>query len=294
MRNNRISKEVWKVEVKKALRSKGFRVAVAIGILIAVLQMIWVYRNTYTVNESEYKRVVTLSEVDDGYGSWFEMGLLEGWLGCEVYSPYNQLYFLIFPLLASMTYALSYYNEWQSGYAGQMLVRCGRRNYQNAKFGVVFISGGLAVTIPLLISLVATACYLPAVGVEPLSRQAMVANRDIWSGLYYEAPVLYALCYTAVDFVYGGIFACMTLAGARWFSNRFAAVLFPMVVYCTCWFGLTSMVPDWNLYNVMIHIDPAQDYGTDQLAVLSLITILLLIVIVAVYWLSNHRRDITE
>ena len=85
MRNNRISKEVWKVEVKKALRSKGFRVAVAIGILIAVLQMIWVYRNTYTVNESEYKRVVTLSEMDDGYGSWFEMGLLEGWLGCEVY-----------------------------------------------------------------------------------------------------------------------------------------------------------------------------------------------------------------
>ena len=25
---------------------------------------------------------------------------------------------LIFPLLAAMTYALSYYNEWQSGYAG--------------------------------------------------------------------------------------------------------------------------------------------------------------------------------
>lgn len=294
MQKNRMQRQVWKVEIKKALRSKGFQVAIIIGILICILQMVWVYRNTYAVNESEYQHVMTLSEKDEGYGTWFEMGILEGWLGCEVYSPYNQLYFIIFPLLAAMSYGLSYYNEWESGYAGQMLIRCGRKTYQNAKFGAVFISGGLAVTIPLLLHLIGTACYLPAIGVEPISRQAMVANRDIWSGLYYEAPVLYALCYTGVDFVYGGIFACMTLAGSKWFSNRFAAVLFPMVVYCTCWFGLTSLVQEWNLYNVMIHINPAQIYGTDQLAVLSFITGVLLICIVAVFKISNRRRDITE
>ena len=107
MQKNRMQRQVWKVEIKKALRSKGFQVAIIIGILICILQMVWVYRNTYAVNESEYQHVMTLSEKAEGYGTWFEMGILEGWLGCEVYSPYNQLYFIIFPLLAGIQGGIS-------------------------------------------------------------------------------------------------------------------------------------------------------------------------------------------
>lgn len=294
MKNAERTREVWKAELYKASRSKGFRIAIIIGIIISVMQTIWFYRNVYSMNQEDYRTVMSLSTMDEGYGIWFEKGIMEGWLGCEVYSMYNQLYFTIFPLLAVMAYGLSFYNEWKSGYAGQLIVRCGRRCYLCAKFGVVFLTGGFVVVFPLLVNLITTACYLPAIGVDPLSMQAIVANRDIFSYLYYEMPILYAICYLGVDFIYGGIFACFTLVCSRWFSNRFAAALFPFVLYSAGSLGLTSLFPQMNVYNVFIHINPAQVYGTDQLAVLSFITVGILILITVVYCLNNWKTDIIE
>ena len=197
-------KEVITTEMKKAFRSKGFLVAALSGVLLAVIQTIWAYQNIYQVNMKERNHILGLPVTDEHYGSWFQTYIMQGWIGCEYYSSFNQFLFLALPLFAVLPYSISLFSEWKSGYAMQMLVRRGRKQYIISKAAAIFISGGCAAALPLLVSLLLSACYLPAIGIDPISMQNVVGNSMMWSALFFEKPVLYAISYTGIVFLYGG------------------------------------------------------------------------------------------
>lgn len=287
-------REVLKVELKKAFRSKGFIIALAAGIFIVVLQFVWFFRNTYRMNNQLYDYVMGLNYMDSNYGSWFETMLLEGWMGCECFSAYNNLFFLVFPLLAAVPYGISLCNEWRSGYAGQMLIRCGRKRYLTSKILAVFTSGGTAVAVPLLLSLLMMACFLPAYGSDPIAMQAALGNNNMWAGLFWEQPVLYALCYSLLDFVFGGIFACITLVCSRWLDNRFGAVMFPMLLNCTLYYGGISIFSELSRYNPNAYLNPEQPYGEISFSVLLPMLAIILVGLAVIYIFSNRRRDTIE
>ena len=93
-------KEVITTEMKKAFRSKGFLVAALSGVLLAVIQTIWAYQNIYQVNMKERNHILGLPVTDELYGSWFQTCIMQGWIGCEYYSSFNQFLFLSLPLFA--------------------------------------------------------------------------------------------------------------------------------------------------------------------------------------------------
>ena len=194
-------KEVITTEMKKAFRSKGFLVAALSGVLLAVIQTIWAYQNIYQVNMKERNHILGLPVTDEHYGSWFQTCIMQGWIGCEYYSSFNQFLFLALPLFAVLPYSISLYSEWKSGYAMQMLVRRGRKQYIISKAAAIFISGGCAAALPLLVSLLLSACYLPAIGIDSISMQNVVGNSMMWSALFFEKPILYAISYTGIVFV---------------------------------------------------------------------------------------------
>lgn len=285
---------VLKIEIKKAMKSKGFFLSLLAGFVIAGLQTVWFYRNKYTVNNEQYRYIVDLNYMDSQYGSWFENRILEGWIGCEAFSAYNQMFFLLMPLLSSMPYGISLLNEWKSGYAGQMIARCGRKRYLSAKFIAVFISGGIAAALPLVLNLLATACYLPIAGVDPLALQSFIWNADMWGKLYYEYPILYALGYICIDFIYGGIFACMTLVCTKWLENRFGAVMFPLMINCACYYGIGSLFITLNKFNFSVFINPAQPAPlTNRFDCILIVTVVLTAALAGVYAFSNRKRDAT-
>lgn len=285
--------EVLKMEGRRLMRSKSLAISLLAGLVIVLLQFSYFYTNTYRINQGWRNYVLGASYGDSAYGDWYENGILEGWLGCETFSPYNQLFFLILPLLAALPFGISLHSDWKSGYAAQIITRCGRRRYFSAKFAATFVGGGAAVAIPLLLSLLITACFVPAIGSDPLAMQSVVRQNDMLGGLYYEHPVGYALCYAVVDFVFGGIYACTTLAVSRWFDNRFGAVCFPLLLQCALVYGVDSLWIESRSFNPAFYINPSHSSFSLYCSIprMLLLFVIMLAVLIVLYIIGNARRD---
>lgn len=286
--------KIFGLEIKKALKSKGFIISVLAGCIISILQSIWYIRKIVTFNNREYLYVTDADIYNKMHGQWFEKTIIEGWLGCEVFSEYNQLFYMIFPILATMPFAASLYREFKSGYISQMITRCGRKKYFTAKYIAVFLGGGLAVSIPLLINLVTTACYLPAAPPDPLAMQTIVTQTDLWAELYFEQPVMYALLYTFVDFLYGGLFAVMALASTFVFNNTFSILSFPFIVcYCLI-YGMNSIARSLSGYNMAMIIKPTQSSGGNTAMTFAVTTLAVSALTMASYYVAVRKRDIRK
>lgn len=284
--------QILRIEIGKAVRTKGFYFALCAGLFIALFQTVWFYQNVYKVNNDELSRLMDPDTADKEQAPWFETGILQGWMGCEIYSPCNQLFYLLFPLLAALPYGAGLYQDWDSGYICQMLTRCGRRRYFSVKMAAAFVSGGTVVLVPLLVNLILTACYLPAVGTDPLSMQAVVSNRDMWAVFFYGYPLIYALLYSVTDFIYGGIYACIALVVTHCFDSRFPVVAFPLLLHCCLYYGLDNLVPFFKRYNISDIINPAQLTGVNRWQAVLATAAVLMAVLVAVYAGVNTKKDI--
>lgn len=205
-------RQVVSLELKKAFRTKGFYIALVVGLLISLYHTVWIYRYAYAPNNAEYEEVAEAGEMDKEYGYWYEIGVLDGWLGTELQSPCNQLFYLLLPFLAVLPYGSQLFSEWNNGYAGQMIIRCGRRRYLTARGIAAFVSGGCVIAIPLLVNFLSIACFMPIIVTDPMALQSVVPGRALLGDLVYEAPALYAAWYIFIDFIYGGLFALMALA----------------------------------------------------------------------------------
>lgn len=285
-----------KMELKKLLHKKSFYFFILFGCILAVLTVAWVYKNMYIPNEQ--LRLDLLEKTDSvwlEHHEWFETTILQGWLGYDLYSPYHIVFFLVFPLMAAAPYGYSLHYELGSGYAKQILAKCSRRDYFTSKFMAAFISGGITVAIPLLLGLIISACFFPAVGIDLISLHSSVTSNNIWVSLFYEKPVLYALAYTGLDFVYGGLFACMSLAISGWCANGFLAVVFPLILNTAFTRVICFSFPGIASYVAGFFIDPQQGgnlyYGLITIAAITAGTLLTCI---GIYWLNNKKYDVLE
>ena len=287
-------KQLLRNEIKKSMRTKGFFIALCVGMSIGLFQMAWFYKNVYLPNNEEYAKVINAGYEDTLYGTWFETGILQAWMGSEIYSPCNQLFYLLFPLLAALPYGGSLYQEWGDGYAAQMISRCSRKKYFLAKAAGAFISGGTVVFVPLFLNFILTACYVPVIGTDPLSMQAVISNKDMWASLFFEEPALYAMAYMAVDFMYGGFFACISLAVTHCFDNIFSVIAFPMLFACCLYYGMDSLLPSFRSYNISDIINPAQLAGMNRCSAMALATAATVLILTLVYCVANHKRDMLK
>ena len=122
-------REQFHTEWERAVKNKMMWIAVFIGCLLAIAQ--------------------TVFEVYP-------------WFGLNSGSPYKVTFLTIFPVLAMMPHALSYHLDRKGGYIKNVYTRTKKINYLTAKYLAVFLSGGLTVLFPYLVSLPVTACMLPA------------------------------------------------------------------------------------------------------------------------------------
>lgn len=286
-----------KTELKKLLHKKSFYFFILFGCILAVLTVVWVYKNMYIPNEK--LRLDILEKIDSvwiQHHEWFETGILQGWIGYELYSPYNTVFFLLFPLLATAPYGYSLHYELNSGYAKQILTKCRRRDYFSSKFMAVFISGGITVAIPLLLGLILAACFFPAVGIDPISLHSSITPDNLWVSLFYEKPVLYALAYTGVDFMYGGLFACMTLAISGWCANGFLAVVFPFILNTAFTKVICFSFSNMRNYVAGNFINPNQGASLHHGGFVTITAVAagMLLTCIGIYWLNNRKYDVLE
>ncbi|HBM79807.1 MAG TPA: hypothetical protein DD426_03060 [Clostridiaceae bacterium] len=219
----------FKLEIKKSVMNKFFLIAVIIGFGITVFSAL------YNIDRYYYD-LETVSRIERNTGAVYNptsagLTIFNCWIGGEGYTLGSSAFFFIFPILVAIPYGWSYCEEKKSGYVRNMAIRSGKAAYYGAKYAAVFLSGGLAMVIPLILNLLLVAAFVPAVTPDPSYCEYYgIWASSLMSMLLYSKPLLYVLIYLIIDFIFCGLISCFSLVVTAFVKNKVVAVLFPFFI----------------------------------------------------------------
>lgn len=195
--------EILKIELKRAFKSKGMLLAVLIGCALSIAQVVDDQIPAYFRNEIMDFTNWSIVPPSDVSGTW---------MAGNSSNPEVFIFFLLVPVFAMLPFGTSYFTDGDSGFLKNIYTRCSRKSFLRAKYISAFISGGTAVVIPLILNVLCCLTLLPNLIPSTIYRQNGVDPSMLFSSVYFTHPLLYILIFLLIDFVIGGIFACLTLA----------------------------------------------------------------------------------
>lgn len=211
-------KKMMKIELERAFTSIGLKLSLMIGMIIVIEHFV----RMVLPMAIEPLRYYQYSDPSSMPASVFNY-----WIGGSVNFE-NELFVRIIPLLAAIPYAITYCSDIRTGIVKNYYIRTKKINYLFSKYLAVFLTGGTAVIVPLLINFLATAAVLPSLvwitGTFPVN-----AN-GLWSSIFYSYPYLYIIMYMCLQFVCGGLLATLALVISSWINNIFMALLSPYII----------------------------------------------------------------
>lgn len=213
-----------KLECKRAFGNPLFYISLLIGCALAVWhfigtglpQGIWISDEAFSLEGK-------------GNGMDFPPNVFNRWIGGDFANVQPYLYFLILPILAVLPYGASYLSDLKSGYIKMLVIRADRRSYFCSKALAVFLSGGVAVILPMLLNLFLTATVLPALLPQVVTRLFPIQELSLWGDLYFAHPWVYIGIFLFIIFIFGGLFATLSLVVSRFSDNRFLVLIFPFL-----------------------------------------------------------------
>lgn len=203
------------MELKKALRlNLWFWVSLAVGTglaLLSALQSSVVFHDTLEL-ALEYWNV---SDALYSAASCFAF-----WLPVDSYDFAPGIFVMVWPLLAAIPYAWSWCSEREEGLVEQQFARAGRRACYAGKALAIFVSGALAVGVPLPVNLVACACFAPAspVWVSDMLYVGVGVDAPL-SSLFFTNPLAFCLVWTLVVCLVAGLWATTVAAVSMLVGN---------------------------------------------------------------------------
>lgn len=210
-------KQMLKIELERAFKSAGLKVSLLIGIVISALHF---FQKVVPValNPLRFYKTGTLNTVANVNNTWMAMG--EGW--------HYTLYVRLIPLLVVIPYAITYYTDNKKGIVKNYYSRTKKINYILAKYIAVFLTGGTAAVVPLMLNLFATSAVIPSFNAIT---DAIPCNANgMWSYILFTHPYIYYLLYFILQFICAGLLATMSLVISMYVNNAFIVLLFPSVL----------------------------------------------------------------
>lgn len=222
-------KNIIKLEVNKALKNRLFFISVILGCIITILSLQYNI-NVYHNNLATLKDMALSSP--EGYKVLTPAyTVFNNWIGGEPFSLGTAIFFFVFPLLIALPYGWSYCEERRNGYSRSMIVQSGKTPYFISKYIAVFLSGGLAMAIPLIFNFLLAALIFPSITpVVTYDTVYGVFGGSLMSNFYYTRPFLYVVIYICIDFVYSGLLACISLAVTAFLKQKWVVVIIPFFV----------------------------------------------------------------
>lgn len=224
-------KKQLKIEMERALHSRGFWISLLVGMVIVTAQLI---ADVYPRGLNPLKGYTGQTDTPCTVFGW--------WIG-GISDAYRETYMLVLPVLAVLPYGLSYQQDLKSGYIKNLYTRTKKIYYLTAKYATVFFMAGLTVVIPYLFNLLVTSCMLPAIKPSLMGARPVCAT-SIFYRLQMSHPYWYIGIYLLMMFVYAGTFATTALAAASLVENAFLLTLVPFVI----WYGMNMIslyVKNW-------------------------------------------------
>ncbi len=268
-------KKILKFELKRGLQSRFFWLSVMIGSALAVLSF---------VTEAMPKFEGTALLIEKG---GFPLTLYRDWMGMTFY-PIHKVFYGIIPLLATLPYADSYCGDCE-GYIKNIVLRANKSDYVIAKYVSVFVTGGLAVTIPLIVNLLVVAAFEPLI--MPLNSNGYfpLGHFSPFAGMFYSIPMAYILMYIVFDFIFGGLIACLALPSSLLIKIRLPILLIPFIIVQGS--DLLLSLAGLSEMSISCIIDPAQ--GANYLPWWSVFVYMLLLFIISFvpYYIVTRKSD---
>lgn len=218
---------VLKLELKKAFKNKFFWISVVLGCLITLLSFEHMVNMYY-----EGMSAISGNSTDIIYDPHIGINtVFNCWIGGEPFSLGSSIYFFVFPLLIALPYGWSYSEERKCGYRRMMIAKTGKKKYYCAKYVAVFLSGGVAMVLPLIFNFWMTLLVVPAILPDVTMNMFYgVFGGSFLAELYYTVPFLYVAIYLFIDFVYCGFLVCVCMAVSGIVRQKWGVVLIPFLL----------------------------------------------------------------
>lgn len=216
-------KEAIKTELWKAVHNAFFALSLILGIGIILLD---VAQNIVTVDDL-VRRNLEAGLLGNGTHG---ISLFVRWIAINGFTFGSIYFFLIWPVLAAMPYGWSYAQEVKTGAINQYLVRSNRKTYFISKYIAVFLSGGISVFLPVLVNLFLNALFCPATVPEVTHLLTAITDGYFLSDLFYTHPWCYCLIWCVVDFLFGGMGACLCFFVSPKIRFPVMVMLFPFAM----------------------------------------------------------------
>lgn len=216
-----------KNELHKAFHNKWFFLSFGIGIFLS-LSSLGVTASFY------YERLEKIILEQFGVNNVMieARSVYNNWIGGEGMSLFSSLFFLLLPILAALPFSWSFDYEKRYGYTNNLLIRETRGNYVLAKYISTFISGGVAIALPLIFSFLCTAAVFsaPNPDITFLNYYGIFRN-NMFCGLFYTHPILFEALYIFLIFLFSGIIATLPMSLSALGLNRYAALIVPIIFF---------------------------------------------------------------
>jgi len=224
-------KRMLMIELKKAFFSKSYLAGLFLLLLFSFLSALYMIENWSGYNpdyvfEYYYKdNSFTSNPILPAY-SFFS-----AWLGGDLLSLANTMFFCFLPVGAALPYATSYYKEMKCGYIKNIVIRTSRKNYYYSKAIAVFVSGASIVLISYIINILIVTAFIPYY--KPWAGYNfynVVYFGTMWADLFFENPLLHMILYVLLNTLYGGIFALFSLSISFYIKKMIPVIFSPFLL----------------------------------------------------------------
>lgn len=175
-------KQIFKTEMKRAMSGKGMVLSMLIGTVLGIAHVIREIIPAYRANLTNFYNEFPILSPHSAAETWMagSPSNLEGFI-----------FFLILPILASLPFGTSYFEDCKEGVIKNIYMRTKREDYLKAKYAAAFLSGGIAVLVPLIFNLMCSLVLLP--NLAPLSTMGdnILTPLMLFYKIFFTHPMIY-------------------------------------------------------------------------------------------------------
>ena len=181
-------------------------------------------------------------------------------LACHNIYLQQNIFYMAIPILATLPFGSSFYDDINRGYARNVCVRAKKKYYLVAKYIAVFVSGGCVVAIPMVLSFLISSIFLPTMLPEASYTFTNIYPAYKWADLFYVQPLLYTSIYIFITFLFSGVTASLSLFITFFLNRKFVTFVFPFFIYIFSSFCLEML--GFDAYSIRNLVTTTSESGT--------------------------------
>lgn len=239
-----------KTEIRKAFQNRGFYVALLVGSLLCLWDIVLNYKLSEELLITRNVTMTLSNGMEWNTANQVDTSVYYNWLGVSSMDLNGIIFYFIFPILATMPYGWGALSERRNGYRNQLLIRAPRKSVIAGKYVATFLSGGVAVTVPVITDFLLSAMVMPATAPIVTDGVATIDETQFGSLLFFRHHILFVLADMGLIFLWGGVLSGLSLAAGQIIRRKIATVMFP---FCLCIFvdlifeiGILKTLVEWS------------------------------------------------